>query len=309
MTVLDNTTDLSYPEDNVLTAEFIALYFIYAVIGFLTIVVNVFVVLLMRKFEYLRTETNVCLASLACSDFLCGIAVTPMVISCTVKYRLEVCLVMDLSQRFIAISTIMHLFIIALERYAMICHPMTYSRLVTKGRIIALLAGIWCFALLSCFIQLTWILSVKDIENSVDLQKTEIIYDLVWVFLLFCFPLIVILFAYTRILLIVRKQLNEIAKQINQLRSRNVSLIQKRRERKAIFVHGTMVVLFIATWFSYILTGLAYDIGVPLIVPRELENFLAILRHCSSLINPLLYSFLKEDFKRAYRRLFNRQKQ
>jgi len=71
-------------------------------------------------------------------------------------------------------------------------------------------------------------------------------------------------------------------------------------EGKAVIVFGSMILTFIACWFSYYLDGLMQDLNLPLpYLPEWARAFLMFLRFGSSILNPLLYTFFKEDFKRA----------
>ena len=305
MELWNNNSETDQNLDNDLTDELITIYFFYSLIGFLTIVANSFVLFLISRHEFLRTTTNLCLACLACSDLLAGFLVTPLVIACSFKYQFEVCLGMDLTQRFIAVSTILHLLIVAFERYLMICQPMTHPFVATKPRLLTLIAGVWCFSLVSSLIQLTWIIPTQERHESIDLSKIETIYDLVWVFVLVCIPLLIIITAYTRILLVLRKQLRSIAKQYDQVNSEQV-FKKTKRERKAIFIYGAMSTTFVVSWFSYILSALLVDFGIEIMIPRKLANFLPILRHSTGFVNPILYTFIKGDFIKAIRLTFKR---
>ena len=51
----------------------------------------------------------------------------------------RLCLAMDLRQRFLAISTIIHLLVITTERYIMTVCPLAYSRIMEKSRILTVL--------------------------------------------------------------------------------------------------------------------------------------------------------------------------
>lgn len=291
--------------DNKLTLEFVVIYFFCGLIGFLAILSNSFVLFLIAKHEFLRTETNLCLAGLACSDLLAGLLTIPLVVSCSVKYRFAVCLAMELTQRFIAVSTILHLLIVACERYLRICKPLSFQTTHITGRVLGFLAGVWCISLAMSLVQLTWIIPAQKKATSHELDRTEIIYDLVWFLVFVLVPLLTIIVLYCRILIVLKKQLKNISKQFEQVK-RKQHFSKTKRERRATFVYGAMLIIFAVVWFSYIFTALEEDFGNKFVIPTELVTFLAILRYSASVINPVLYTFLKEDFKKAIRKTFYR---
>ena len=145
---------------------------IFAFLGlaaFLIALANSLVFVLAWHMKYLRTKTNFFLLSLAASDLLAGVLVVPLVISCNiVKLSQSICIAMDICQRGLAISTILHLSSAVMERYLKISSPFKYASIVTKPRIAAVLISVWISAMAVSLAQLLFI-SSPNRERTVTL--------------------------------------------------------------------------------------------------------------------------------------------
>lgn len=259
-------------------------------LAFFIIITNLFVMYLIYNRRSLRTPTNLCLASLAASDFMAGSIAIPLIISCNaVEYNGGLCQAMDFSSRFISISTVIHLLIVTIERYIMICHGMKYNLWVNTQRVVTVLVVTWVFSAVATLIQLFW-----KLTQSVDqIEKIDRIYDTVCLLGVVIIPLITMAASYVRIFVALRHQLQMIQRYNNPTEKTN-ELRRRRVERKAAIIFGCMILTFTLCWFSYFIDGLdiiTYSYQVSLV--------LMFLRYVSPLINPLLYTFLKEDFKLA----------
>ena len=127
-TVSNNTNNSSSYGDQMdissteVSAVEISIYMILATLGFLIIAINGLVIYLVMTRVYLNTVTNFCLASLTISDMFSGLCAIPLIITCSTIFSLDICVAMDLIQRFLSISTVLHLLLITIERYLTIVH-------------------------------------------------------------------------------------------------------------------------------------------------------------------------------------------
>ena len=138
--------DSSFPQTHI--SVFICLGLLGAAIVF----ANAAVIFLYRRKAFLKTKTNLCLACLALSDMLAGAIAVPMVISCNLAEvdmvtELKICAAMDLSSRFISISTVLHLLLVTAEifydnsRHALSIHRYKVSIENSLGVYLVFLAG------------------------------------------------------------------------------------------------------------------------------------------------------------------------
>lgn len=268
------------------------------VLSCLIVAANTLVIVLVYKNKQLRTITNLCLTCLAISDLLSGLVAIPLIFACNLTQfgdGFAACIAMDLASRFIAISTILHLVIVTFERYAMIIYPMHYYRIISKQTMVASMTFIWIFSLTVSLIQLTWISLDPSQTESHERQK-DVIYSYSCFVSLVALPLILLAVAYVRIFLALRSQLKKIRRQVSHItRSRRAR--QKRGQKRAVTILGSMILAFILGWFSYFLSGILYDENVEFHLPPAVNITLLFMRYGTSLINPLLYTLFKEDFR------------
>lgn len=278
-------------------AEAIVIFTFLGVLGFVIAGINSFVIYLVSKISNLRNATNICLASLALSDMMTGLVSIPLVIACSLTMDYEVtCVASDMLSRFISISTALHLLIVTLERYIQIVHALKYNMIVTINRVIAVLITTWATSASVTMIQRAWKVSGDDNDAN---RKEDVIYGLSCLVGIVVVPLIIMAYCYMRIFVALRHQL-KIIQRLNSPVERSTRLRKRKVERKAVTIFGCMIVTFICCWFSYFLDGLREDLDSDLFTyPMQVEVFLMFLRFVSALINPLLYTFLKEDFRRA----------
>ncbi|KAL9950911.1 hypothetical protein ACROYT_G043483 [Oculina patagonica] len=278
----------------------ISVFICLGLLGAAIVFANSVVIFLYRRKEFLKTKTNLCLACLAVSDMLAGAIAVPMVISCNlaeVDIAITICTAMDLSSRFISISTVLHLLLVTMERYFMIIHAMHYPYIVTRLRLKTVLVFIWCFSLGTSLIQLVWI--PVDGPSTADVLEKDTIYSLTVFFGIVVPSLLLMGAALSSIFRVLRRQIQNI-KRGNSYKTRAYQSRRIPLEGKAVIVFGSMILTFIACWFSYFLDGLMQDLDLKApYLPDWARVVLMFFRFGSSVLNPILYTFFKEDFKRA----------
>ena len=259
-------------------------------LGLLIILANLTVILLVCLCKRLKTLTNLCLASLAASDFLAGFLALPLIVACTTTCILELCRAMDLCQRFLAMSTIVHLLVITTERYVMIVHPMVYPRIVTKPRILVVLTGTWTISLFLSLIQLSW--SDTSSEDQKRAEKQYLIYDFFCIAFIVVLPLLFMIYAHVHILLVAQRQIRLIKRQVRG------SPTSKAQQRKGPLIYLAMIGLFVVGWIPYFMLAIEADSDqASITIPAWALTAFLFLKFGTALFNPLLYTYFKTDFK------------
>ncbi|XP_078342665.1 histamine H2 receptor-like [Oculina patagonica] len=275
------------------------------VLSLFILAANLTVIMLVVRRISLRTQTNFCLCSLASSDFMAGLIALPLTIACSSTTCIipELCLAMDLCQRFLAISTIIHLLVITTERYIMIVYPMKYPRILTKSRILTLLGYTWFISLLVSLIQLAWY--DPEWKETPSLPNNDLIYDIFCVTIIVLLPLVFMIYAHIHILVVARQQIRAIKRQTDHLRTAN----QKTEKTNAQLIYVAMLGVFITGWIPYFLLAIEADSNRTFFVfPSWLHEISLFFKFSTGLFNPLLYTYFKSDFKREVLLLYRRLK-
>ncbi|XP_022793889.1 alpha-2Da adrenergic receptor-like [Stylophora pistillata] len=278
------------------SAVIITTFVILSTIGLFIIVINGFVVYLVCTRQYLKTVTNFCLASLAISDILTGLYAIPLIIACSIHYNFYICVAMDLGQRFLSISTVLHLLLITLERYfTIVFSVMRTTSVMSRKTCVVTLLVVWLTSLCASLSQISFI---PDPKQAPGQSQLAIAYDFVCLAVLAVIPLVIMGVAYFHIFYTQRKHCERIKRDVSPISSQCTQRNAKK-ERKALVIYSAMICVFIIGWFNYFFNSLQDDLGNKTGIPLWADVILLILRFSTGLLNPLLYTFLKQDFRRA----------
>lgn len=268
-----------------------------SIVGILIVVANGLVFVLVYKRRTLLRKTNFFLISLAVSDISSGLIGIPLIILTNTYPAYEwLRQSMDISNKFLAISTILHLLSATIERYIKVLAPLHYRRLVTKQRILMALAGIWMISLIMPVIELCW---YDDMDAT---QK----YSLALLCCFVIFPLAIMSLVTFHIFYLIRQQKSR----LKILSNRTMAKKQQKRkqaERRAVMVYSAMSISFAAGWFPYFflahLMDYVWEEGDEFPIPMWANSLFLFLKFSTGLIDPLLYTFFKTDFQTAMRSL------
>lgn len=278
------------------------------VLSVLIIIVNVLILCVFVHKPQIRTKTNCLLASLAASDLSMGLIGIPMYISSVVTDISWLRITANIAYRFIAVSTMFHILAITVERYVFIIHPMKYVNVVKRGRLYCLIGVIWVFSLSIALVQLAWI-DVNDYWAVTQKKITGgIIYHSFGATVCFLFPFIAMTFIYAKMFAVIHRQVCEIKRQHIATESQNFRPIYA--ELRAISVFATMLAIFAFCWVTwYISVFEAYFPGkVTLHISEEGYLVIDFLRFGTSFINPMIYIYIKKDFRNAFKSMLKCKK-
>lgn len=270
--------------------------------GVLIICANSLVFLLFATSKHLQTKTNYCLVSLAASDFLAGFVSLPLVLLCSTTYSPPVCTSMDLCHRFQSFSTILHLLVATSERYFKIKRPFKYNILVTKRRVVSLLISVWVFSLSASLVQLTWITG----DNDNMTVKFDFGYSVFCLVSLALIPFFIIACIDGHIFYFIHKE-KKMRRALIQgtLVEKQDKPKRRQNDRKAAIIYAVMTVTFVVGWFPYFIITLLNDLGYS--TPFAAQIILLFLKFSTALINPLLYTFFKTDFRKALQSMLEKK--
>ena len=279
-----------------------------------TFVDNSMVVASIIIHKSLRTKTNGLVVSLAISDMCIALGPMPLSIFLTwidrdYKVGNTVCLIMASLDNYLCSVSILQLSFLALDRYISITKPFLYER-IGRRAICFMVLTCWSLPILLSFLPILtkwyridledWHTCVKPSSHAMGhcpffANKT---YSLI-VFLFFVASLLVMLFCYSMIFRVARRQASKIRSLT--VGEGNRTEKQLKQELKAAKSIGILVVTFSVCWIpSVIVTLMNPFIGYT--VSDIVYGTTLWLAYTNSMLNPLLYYLSHEPFKDAIRK-------
>lgn len=285
----NQTIEEFFPEFEMPDEDKIILGFL-SLLGLLVVVANVTVLGLAMKHRFLRSKPNYIIMSLALSDFFSGAAAIPLLVACNATFQEPLCIGMDVCQRFLAISTILHIAADVMNRYFRIVKPFVYRKSVTFYRLVLSILLLWVVSLACALVQIIWI---RDRQS-----EKQFVYNLA-IFVIFVFlPFLIIVSACAQMFRAIRRR-KDFRGESNKIKK------IKRTECRALVVYGMMTFCFAIGWFPYFLMTILEDAGFRIMMPYWLSIALLFLKYGTSLVDPLLYALMKNDFQKGLKNSMN----
>ncbi|XP_013787099.1 beta-2 adrenergic receptor-like [Limulus polyphemus] len=293
---------------------------ICAMIIALTLLGNVLVILVVFRFRRLRSVTNLLLASLATADITVALLVMPLLVIYDFERRWRfgpiACHFWISCDVMCCTASILHLFIIALDRFWAITKPLRYRSRVSKKRVMVAIGVIWlCSGAISFIpIFMGWYsddpvsIFVNSDECSLEVNRVYAVVSSVTSFYL---PLPVMFYVYFRILLIAERQAREIRQLEVSLEGADQHVKQSLRCRsrqlitdtKAIRTLGIVMGVFCVCWLPFFLMYVILAFCKHCHLEYEWRSAITWLGYFNSSFNPCIYAFLNKEFKSAFRRV------
>ncbi|XP_053676674.1 somatostatin receptor type 2-like [Anopheles nili] len=281
--------------------------FLYAVVCLVGVLGNTLVIYVVLRFSNMQTVTNMYILNLAIADecFLIGI---PFLIATMHMKRWTLggamCKAYMVSTSVTQFTSSIFLFIMSADRYIAICHHISSPKYRTPlvSRIVSLLA--W---LASALIMLPIMIYADVIEQKPNTYSCQIlwpethghlpgytftVYSLI---LGFVIPLCFIMTFYC---LVIRKLRNVGPKTTGKSRGK------RRSHRKVTKLVLTVITVYILCWLPYWISQVALITSDFETCSTRLDLILFLLVGClgyiNSAINPILYAYLSENFKKSF---------
>jgi hypothetical protein len=192
------------------------------------------------------------------------------------------------------LSSVANLSAVTFDRYLAVMRPLTYTATISKC-FIKILAAVWGVGLICALLPLTWYKS----SNMVFLQ----VYQFFVLVFGIVIPFILIFVGYLRISrqvrnCVKRELTRSIVDKTEYVKCKNVS-----SEAKLARVFIAIAVMFVLSWLPVIHVTVVMAIGKPKLMVKALNKCSPFSLALGSLVNPMLYSFMKPDFKRVLRKI------
>ena len=266
----------------------------------LTIILNVLIIIAVKRRRQLQKLSNILLSSMAVTDLLVG--AIPMPLSLTVDVLrirqaslVYICILDSVNIHFmycVPLSSLYHLTCIAWERYMAIRKSMEYMVTVTRG-------------LLKKLAIIAWLSAISAMVPSLIMEAMGVDYEVVskWticVNLSAAGGLTVIAYFYIMVYIGVRKRKTDKISQIT-------ALVQAKLESKVAMTTGLLTGALI---FSFVQMIVVFALGAvsPALRSSSAIRFSETLMQLNSLANPLLYCYRDRRFRNAVLELLRIQK-
>ncbi|EDL29938.1 5-hydroxytryptamine (serotonin) receptor 1D, isoform CRA_a [Mus musculus] len=205
-----NATGAWDPE--VLQALRISLVVVLSVITLATVLSNAFVLTTILLTKKLHTPANYLIGSLATTDLLVSILVMPISIAYTTtrtwNFGQILCDIWVSSDITCCTASILHLCVIALDRYWAITDALEYSKRRTAGHAAAMIAAVWIISICISIPPLFWRQATAHEEMSDCLVNTsQISYTIYSTCGAFYIPSILLIILYGRIYVAARSRI------------------------------------------------------------------------------------------------------
>ncbi|KAH8373457.1 hypothetical protein KR009_007680 [Drosophila setifemur] len=288
----------------------VVLYGIVCIIGLFG---NTLVIYVVLRFSKMQTVTNIYILNLAVADecFLIGIPFLLYTMRiCSWRFGEFMCKAYMVSTSITSFTSSIFLLIMSADRYIAVCHPISSPRYRTLHIAKIVSAVAWTT---SAVLMLPVILYASTVEQEdgvnfscnimwPDAYKkhsgtTFILYTF---FLGFATPLCFILSFYY---LVIRKLQSVGPKQATKSKEK------RRAHRKVTRLVLTVITVYICCWLPHWMSQLALIHSNP--AQRDLSRLeilifllLGVLVYSNSAVNPILYAFLSENFRKSFFKAF-----
>ncbi|XP_052873161.1 neuropeptide SIFamide receptor-like [Anopheles cruzii] len=278
---------------------------LYALVAIVGLFGNTLVIYVVLRFSKMQTVTNMYILNLAIADqcFLIGIPflITTMHLG-EWTFGNGMCKAYMVSTSITQFTSSIFLFIMSADRYIAVCHPISSPRFRTPlvSKVVSAIA--WTASALI-------MLPVMLYANTIHREKNKMSCNIMWpsetgansgttftlysLILGFAIPLSLILMFYY---LVIRK--------LRTVGPKSKSKEKKRSHRKVTKLVLTVITVYVLCWLPYWISQVALINSPPDICKSRLEITVFVLvswlGYSNSAMNPILYAFLSDNFKKSF---------
>lgn len=284
-----------------------------ALVIFVGVTANSLVCLVIYKKRNLHTVLYSFLVSLSISDLLHSALKMPTTLLNTLHLLWYphpfFCYITTPFGVLFGAATVFNLCAVALNQFFIIVKPLHYPMVMTARHARYVIAGLWAGSVVISLPPIFWRSPdtiCKSGAVSSDNYLSEVLYlSSLWTFVVII-PSVVMGTSYTKIFLVARRQIFKM-REGNELNSELRASRTRRREFRAAALLALVGGIFIFCWLPFFIVQTLHKFSTANIAPFYFRLFLCIM-YSKSAINPLLYTALNKELRKALLQFFGLQK-
>ncbi|CAG9585013.1 unnamed protein product [Danaus chrysippus] len=294
----ENCPNINLPIVSVVTQ---ILYALVCVVGLLG---NTLVIYVVLRYSKMQTVTNMYIVNLAIADECFLIGIPFLIVTMSLRswpFGSFMCKAYMISTGINQFTSSIFLCIMSADRYIAVCHPIAAPRLRTPfvSRVVS--AAAWTASALvmaPIFMYTTLIKTENSLSCNIvwpekEFNKGQTSFTLYSLALGFAAPLTLIFVFYC---LVIRK--------LKTVGPKNKSKEKKRSHRKVTKLVLTVIAVYVLCWLPY----WAFQVALIYSPPTECASRITItvflvaacFSYSNSAMNPILYAFLSDNFKKSF---------
>lgn len=263
------------------------------IISTFAMMVNFLVCFLVYKNKAMRNYTNGFVVSLAVSDILMS-----FVIFCQYLIGFKNRIIINIAYAVVMFSGVANLCAVTYDRYIAVTQPLRYMNIMHR-HCRKLLVSVWVTSIVISVLPVTWHGKDKKRDgHTIYVMLVQILFIIVpFTFIILCHCCI---FYHA-------KKCSGKCRRLSNANQRRASLWRSTTEIKVARVFALVAFMFLLSWFPVIYYTSAAIFNRGKMVPRILLEISPITLALGCIINPIIYSLIKPDFRKTLKKMLSKQ--
>ena len=271
----------------------LALTITFIVLSCLIVAANSTVCIIVYQRKSMRTYTNGFVVSLAFSDLLIGSVLIP---ASLVRLASPA---MDYLVSITLLSGVFNLAAVTFDRYVSVLRALKYENIMRRN-FTRMVVSSWLLALIISLIPLIWGTDTTTLVHKIYVLSAAALCVLL--------PFALIFAGYFKIFQQVKRSVKREKAITASVRKTLDRKNKNSSEAKLAQVFAIVAVMFVLSWLPVQYMTIVHEIGHPELIPNDLSIVSLFTIALGSLVNPIVYSFLKPDFRKSMQHIFHRRK-